>query len=339
MTNVRGEESNGSGDSTTLAVGDAADVPNLPVPLSSFVGREEELGELSQELAGTRLLTVTGPGGCGKTRLVLRCASELSDRFPDGVWWVDLAPLAEERLVAATVAEALGVRPLPGFTELQAVCAYLASRRAMVVLDNCEHLLEACAEVVETLLQACPEIAVLATSRAPLGVAGRDRLAGSAPLSSGARGGPTGLADSDAVGLFVERAAQGAVPASPSPTRTSQSVAGLCRDLDGIPLAIELAAARAANALDGADLERSLRTASACSPAGRAPRWSATRPCGRPWTGATTCSPPRSRRCCVAWRCSRVVSPSRRLSRSAPVTDSSAIGCSTCSDRCSTSRS
>ena len=98
--------------------------------------------------------------------------AELSDRFPDGVWWVDLAPLAEERLVAATVAEALGVRPLPGFTELQAVCAYLASRRAMVVLDNCEHLLEACAEVVETLLQACPEVAVLATSRAPLGVTG-----------------------------------------------------------------------------------------------------------------------------------------------------------------------
>ena len=163
MTHVRGEESNGSGDSTTLAVGDAADVPNLPVPLSSFVGREEELGELRQELAGTRLLTVTGPGGCGKTRLVLRCASELSDRFPDGVWWVDLAPLAEERLVAATVAEALGVRPLPGFTELQAVCAYLASRRAMVVLDNCEHLLEACAGVVEPLLQACPEVTVLAT--------------------------------------------------------------------------------------------------------------------------------------------------------------------------------
>ena len=241
MTNVRGEESNGSGDSTTLAVGDAADVPNLPVPLSSFVGREEELGELSQELAGTRLLTVTGPGGCGKTRLVLRCASELSDRFPDGVWWVDLAPLAEERLVAATVAEALGVRPLPGFTELQAVCAYLASRRAMVVLDNCEHLLEACAEVVETLLQACPEIAVLATSRAPLGVAGETdwRVP---PLSLPDEEGE-GLADSDAVGLFVERARK-VSPGFALSDENVESVAGLCRDLDGIPLAIELAAAR-----------------------------------------------------------------------------------------------
>src|SRR5215510_7989423 len=98
----------------------------LPVALSSFVGRRRELGDLHEALGGTRLLTLTGPGGCGKTRLCLRFAFEVADRFPDGIWWVDLAALAEQRLVAATVAEALAVRPLPGLTELQAVCAYLA---------------------------------------------------------------------------------------------------------------------------------------------------------------------------------------------------------------------
>jgi hypothetical protein len=118
---------------------------NLPVALMSFVGRERERGELRRALADTRLLTLTGAGGCGKTRLALRVASEVLDLFPDGVWWVELAPVADEELVGAALAEALGVRPLPGVTELQAACAYLSSRRALVMLDNCEHLLGACA--------------------------------------------------------------------------------------------------------------------------------------------------------------------------------------------------
>jgi len=111
---------------------------NLPVALSSFVGRERELTELGLLLEAERQLTLTGPGGCGKTRLALQAASEALERFPDGAWWVELAPLTEAELVGAAIGEALGVRPFPGMTELQACGADLASRRALVVLDNCE---------------------------------------------------------------------------------------------------------------------------------------------------------------------------------------------------------
>jgi predicted ATPase/DNA-binding SARP family transcriptional activator len=217
----------------------------LPDPLTSFVGRERELADLQEALAATRLLTLTGPGGCGKTRLALKAASELSNRFPGGVWWVELAALADEQLVGAAIAEALGVRPLPGMTELQAACAYLATRRSLVILDNCEHLLSACAGVAEALLQAAPEVAVLATGRAPLGVGGETdwRVP---PLSlprPGSAGSAEALAGSDAVSLFVERARK--VRRGFAVTdANAESIASLCSELDGQPLAIELAAAR-----------------------------------------------------------------------------------------------
>src|SRR5262249_53748812 len=115
---------------------------NLPVELSSFVGREDELREVVRLLAEHRLITLTGARGCVKTRLAVRAASDALERFPDGAWWVDLASLSDERLVGAAIAGALGVRPLPGVTELQAVGMYLVQRRALIVLDNCEHLLE-----------------------------------------------------------------------------------------------------------------------------------------------------------------------------------------------------
>src|SRR5262245_18337916 len=214
---------------------------NLPLALSSFVGRELELDELARLLGKDRLVTLTGAGGCGKTRLALQATSESLERFPDGAWWVDLAPLAEEELVGAAVAGALGVRPLPGMTELQACTAYLASRRALLVLDNCEHLAVACASAVEELLMGASEVVVLATSRAPLGVTGETdwRVP---PLSLPGEEGE-GLADSDAVALFVERAAK-VRPGFALTDENVTSVARLCRDLDGLPLAIELAAAR-----------------------------------------------------------------------------------------------
>jgi predicted ATPase/class 3 adenylate cyclase len=218
---------------------------NLPPQLSSFVGREQELAELGRLLGDQRLVTLTGAGGCGKTRLALQTASEALERFPDGAWWVELAPLAEDRLVGAAIAEALGVRPLPGMTELQACGAYLASRRALLVLDNCEHLVKACGEAAEELLKAAPELVMLATSRAPLGVGGeRDWRVPSLSLPALETGDSNGdLAGSDAVSLFVERAQQ-AHPDFAVRNGEGEDVVRLCRELDGLPLAIELAAAR-----------------------------------------------------------------------------------------------
>ena len=201
---------------------------NLRHELSSFVGRERELSDVREALVATRLVTLTGPGGAGKTRLALRAAWEAVDAFPGGVWWVELAPLADERLVGAAVAEALGVRPLPGMTELQAASAYLAASRALLILDNCEHLSAACAEVAETLLRAAAELVVIATSRVRLGVSGEAEW----------RVPP--LAGPDAALLFAERARK----VRPHAALDVESVAHVCRDLDGLPLAIELAAAR-----------------------------------------------------------------------------------------------
>ena len=118
---------------------------NLPDQLTSFVGRARELSELRDALSETRLLTLTGAGGAGKTRLALQLAADALEHFPDGAWWVELAPLADPELVGDALAAALGVRPFPTMTALQASCAHLASARALLVLDNCEHVLAACA--------------------------------------------------------------------------------------------------------------------------------------------------------------------------------------------------
>jgi predicted ATPase/class 3 adenylate cyclase/DNA-binding CsgD family transcriptional regulator len=218
---------------------------NLPTQLSSFVGRREELAELGEALGEAPLLTLTGAGGCGKTRLAPQTAADALDRYPDGAWWVELASLTDPERLGDALATAIGVRPLPGATAVEAATTNLASRRALVVLDNCEHLLGPCAALTEELLGSCPELTIMATSREPLGLPGEiSWRVPSLSLPAERRPEPVeSLAQSDAVRLFIERAGQ----VRPNFAVTNESapfVAQICRELDGIPLAIELAAAR-----------------------------------------------------------------------------------------------
>ncbi len=247
---------------------------NLPAALTSFVGRGRELAAVEHGLAqgpwGCRLLTLTGAGGGGKTRLALEVAAAVRPRYPDGAWLVELAALADPALVPATVAAALDLRELPdaSFTEaMAALTDTLHSQRMLLVLDNCEHLVAACAELAARLLRACPQLQILATSREALGIAGETvwRLPPLSlpPLTEDVRqfprvdAPPGGAAENvvveaaaldrlqrfEAVQLFVERARA----SRPDFTLTGHNVAAvaqICRRLDGLPLAIELAAAR-----------------------------------------------------------------------------------------------
>ena len=218
---------------------------NLPSELSSFVGRKKELPEVRRLLEGNRLLTLTGSGGCGKSRLALAAASGLVERFEDGVWMVELASLAEPSLVPQAVAFTLGVRERPGSSLTRALSDYLRSRNLLLILDNCEHLVEACAELAEALLRSCPGLRMLATSREALGITGE--IAWPVPSLSlpDLRRLPDleSLPRYEAARLFVERTA--AVRKNFTLTeQNAPAVARLCYRLDGIPLAIELAAAR-----------------------------------------------------------------------------------------------
>ena len=218
---------------------------NLPAGLTTFVGRKSEQAEVAELLEHVRFLTLTGAGGCGKTRVALRAASERIELHPDGVWWVELARLEQGELVPTTVSEVVGVKEVPGRTPLETLVEHFRDSRALLVLDNCEHLLAACAELVDPLLAACPILTVLATSRAPLGLPYETawRVPSMSLPPEELDEWTEALRTSDALRLFVARAVQ-VRPNFRVTKSNGPSVAQICRALDGIPLAIELAAAR-----------------------------------------------------------------------------------------------
>lgn len=240
----------------TLPPAPEAPLSNIPVRLTSFVGREREIAQVRRALGGTRLLTLTGAGGCGKTRLALQVADELLWAYPHGIWFVDLAALADPALTPRAVAAALSLQTTESQPPLEPLIAHLRTRSLLLVIDNCEHLLSACAELVETLLRACPNLEVMTTSREPLGIGG-EVVWQVPPLAVPAaedQGGVSGAASAatlpeapadipDSMRLFVERARLYR-PGFALTAANTAAVAEICRRLDGMPLAIELAAAR-----------------------------------------------------------------------------------------------
>ncbi len=208
-------------------------VGNLPAESTSFIGRSAELAALDGLLEQHRLVTVTGPGGVGKSRLALRAARQFQDRCPDGAWWVELSPLRDRNLLAATVADAFDITDQSLRTACEALCGRLADKRMLLVLDTCEHLISACGHLIGELLQTSPGLTVLATSRQPLGRP-QERVFPLEPLPVA----------HEALTLFKERATE-AVPRLDfdDPGRAA-AAAEVCRRLDGIPLALELAGAR-----------------------------------------------------------------------------------------------
>jgi non-specific serine/threonine protein kinase len=226
---------------------------HVPQPLSALVGRVEEIRQVSDRLNGARLITLTGTGGVGKTRLAIAVAEELAGRFQNGIWFVDLAPLSDSLLVAQTVAGSLRLREEPGYSPTQSLVRALATKDLLLILDNCEHVLEECACIAHALLSECPVLHILATSRQALGLTGevvwrvpslpfpdeKEVLdAGDPDAALSAR-----IWQFDASRLFLERAMESSSTFTVNAQNVS-AVVRICRRLDGIPLAIELAAAR-----------------------------------------------------------------------------------------------
>ncbi len=213
---------------------------NLPVQLTSFIGREHELAEAKKLLSSTRLLTFTGPGGTGKTRLSLQVAADQFSEFKDGAWLIELAPLADPRYIVSTIASTFNLREIQGVPLLDTVMDYLRGKKLLLILDNCEHLIEACARLSDQFLRTCPGLKIIASSREALGIIGESvyRVPSlSLPQDS------EDLMHYEATRLFTERA----IKANSHFTLTKENapaVTQICERLDGIPLAIELAAAR-----------------------------------------------------------------------------------------------
>ena len=223
---------------------------NLPIHLSTFIGREREIETVKQLLSTSRLVTITGAGGSGKTRLALQVAAHLLATFADGVWLVELASLSEPALVPQAVISALDIREQPGRHLTEVLSGYLRPRQMLLILDNCEHLIDACAALAETLLRTCPHLRILATSREAIGITGESAwMVPSLSVPNPARLPAPGaelvstLKQYEAVQLFLDRTAA-VQPTFTLTARNATAVAQICHHLDGIPLAIELAAAR-----------------------------------------------------------------------------------------------
>ncbi|MEZ4867857.1 MAG: AAA family ATPase [Caldilineaceae bacterium] len=234
----------------------AAPRHNLPPQLTPFIGRSKQIAQLMDHLQTHRLLTLTGAGGVGKTRLALEVAMQVLAHFADGVWFVDLTPLTDPETLPQRILDLWRVPEQPAATPLTTLTTYLSTKQALLILDNCEHLIGACAALAETLLQHCPHLSLLATSREALNISGetpwrvpsltRPRSGSgweSQPAAVQPAFTPEALADFEAVTLFVERAAL-RQPGFALTTTNAPAVAQICSRLDGIPLALEMAAAR-----------------------------------------------------------------------------------------------
>ena len=229
-----------------LSLDNSALPNNLPQQVTSFIGREMQMAQVKALLGRTRLLTLTGAGGAGKTRLSLQVAADLLDGEGDGVWLVELAGLSDPALVPQAVAQVLGVKESAGKTAQQALVDALKPKRLLLILDNCEHLVAACASLAADLLRSCPQIHLLASSREALNVSGEQTYRVPSLSLPGPKQAQTveGLSQYEAVRLFIERA-QAVQPSFSVTDANAPAVAQVCFHLDGIPLAIELAAARA----------------------------------------------------------------------------------------------
>jgi predicted ATPase/class 3 adenylate cyclase/DNA-binding SARP family transcriptional activator len=218
---------------------------NLPVQRTSLVGRQAEMTEVRTLLISSALVTLVGSGGCGKTRLAMHVAAELLHQFPEGVWFADLAAVADPEAVATQAGQVFSLNPAPGSTPVEALVGYLTDKKVLMVLDNCEHVLEAAAELTDRLMSSCPGVRILATSRQPLALPGEItwRVPSLTVPGADTHNGLADVSDCEAAELFADRAAL-ARPGFVLNDSNASAVAEVCRRLDGIPLAIELAAAR-----------------------------------------------------------------------------------------------
>ena len=218
---------------------------NLPLQLTSFIGREKEMAEIKQTLSEHRLVTLTGSGGAGKSRLSLQVATDVLNQFPNGIWFVELAPLTEPGLIPQTILSAVGIQAQQGYISMERLIDFLREKTSLLILDNCEHLIEACARLVETLLNTAPNLKILASSREALGVKGEQAWHVPSLSAPDIKHLPPfdQLPQYESIRLFIDRTLL-VQPHFVFTNENAPAVAKICQRLDGIPLAIELAAAR-----------------------------------------------------------------------------------------------